>query len=637
MKKLFNLLMLVALCLPVTAQNTMTPELLWKLGRVSPVGITADEQYVVYKVSTPDMADNKLQSSSFRVPIGGGDPEPVRDANSLVPNKNISPDGKMELFHEATKIERVLGVDHYPKLVKSDVYVYDQLDYRIWDTWRDGTFNHVFYKPVGDTKAKPVDIMSGEPYDTPTRPFGGSSDYTWTPDSKGIVYVCKKLHGTEAVLSTNTDLYHYEIASGKTTNLTEGMPGYDMSPAYSSQGALAWLSMARDGYEADKNDIIVSHNGVQMNLTERWDGTVKSFQWSKDGKRIFFIAPVNGTVQLFEVDYPGKTKKLPAVQQLTEGEFDVNSIVGIAGNTAVVTRSDMNHANEIYTYDLRRKNWNKITSVNDHHYDKISLSNIERRTVKTTDGNDMLVWVIYPPNFDSRKKYPALLYLQGGPQGALSQFYSFRWNFQVMAAQGYIVVAPNRRGMPGHGVEWNEQISKDWGGQAMKDYLSAIDDVAQEPYVNNDRLGAVGASFGGYSAFFLAGHHEGRFKSFISHCGVFNLQSMYGTTEEMFFVNWDIGGPYWEMDNKAAQKAYSEFNPINFVDRWDTPMLIIQGGKDYRVPIGQGQEAFTAAQLRGIKSRFVYFPEENHWVLSPQNGIAWQREFFRWLEETLGD
>ena len=308
--------------------------------------------------------------------------------------------------------------------------------------------------------------------------------------------------------------------------------------------------------------------------------------------KIYFTAATGGTKQLFVVDYPGKTKKLPVVKQVTTGQFDVTGIVGQHGDVMVVSRTDMNHAKELYTVSLINGKMQQLTHVNDDIYDSIDLSIVEKRTVETTDGKEMVSWVIYPPNFDPAKKYPALLYCQGGPQGALSQFYSFRWNFQVMAAQGYIVVAPNRRGMPGHGVEWNEQISKDWGGQNMKDYLSAIDEMSAQPFVDEDKLGCVGASYGGYSAYYLAGIHEGRFKSFISHDGVFNLQSMYGTTEELFFVNWDLGGPYWDKNNAAAQKSYSQFNPINNVDKWDTPMLIIQGGTDFRVPIGQGLEAF---------------------------------------------
>lgn len=338
---------------------------------------------------------------------------------------------------------------------------------------------------------------------------------------------------------------------------------------------------------------------------------------------------------MFEVENSGPGVKKPAIKQITKGDFDITGIIGQSGNTLVVSRTDMNHSAELYTVDLASGNLTQLTHVNDEAYKNIKMSKTERRYVTTTDGQKMLVWVIYPPDFDATKKYPALLYCQGGPQSALTQFYSQRWNFQLMAANGYIVVAPNRRGMPGHGVKWNEQISKDFGGQVMKDYLSAIDDVSKESYVDKSRLGCVGASYGGYSVFYLAGIHEKRFKTFISHDGIFNWKSMYGTTEEMWFVNWDLGGNYWDKNNAAAQKTYAEFDPINLVAKWDTPILIYQGGKDYRVPIGQGQEAFNAAQIRGIKSRFIYMPEENHWVLKPQNSLVWHHEFYRWLKETL--
>jgi dipeptidyl aminopeptidase/acylaminoacyl peptidase len=616
------------------AQQHMTPELLWKLGRVNPLGISSDGKNIIYKVSTPSMEENKLNSKTYSIPVNGGKAKEIEDYKELLKDKYVSPDGSLMLTHKEVKVEKVYGKDYYPELEKSTVQIYNGLDYRHWDAWNDGTHNHVGYTPIND-KDNFTDIMKGEPYDSPQKPFGGEEDYTWSPDGKNIIYVSKKLAGAEYALSTNTDLYEYNLAAKTTKNLTPENKGYDTQPAFSPQGDLTWLQMKRDGYEADKNDIIVRHKGMDINLTAGWDGTVDSFTWSEDGKKIYFLAPVDGTKQLFEANFPGLTKIAITVRQITEGYFDVNSIVGFSNGNIIVTRSDMNHANEIFSYNLNKKTWNQITQVNNEAYSKIAMSKTEKRYVTTTDGKKMLVWVIYPPHFDASKKYPALLYCQGGPQSALSQFYSFRWNFQVMAAQGYIVVAPNRRGMPGHGVEWNEAISKDWGGQVMDDYLSAIDDVAKEPYVDKARLGAVGASYGGYSVFYLAGIHNKRFKTFIAHDGVFNLQSMYGTTEEVFFTNWDSGGPYWEKDNAAAQKTYSKFNPVNNVDKWDTPILIFQGDKDFRVPIGQGQEAFQAAQLRGIKSRFVVFPDENHWVLKPQNGLVWQREFFKWLSETL--
>lgn len=624
--------------LSANAQDVMTPELLWKLGRVAPLGISKDGKNIVYRVSTPSMEDNKSNSKFYTIPLTGGKATEVSDVKELLKDKNISPDGLYLLSSQEVKVNSVLGKDVYPELAKADAKVYDGLDYRHWDTWRDGTYNHVFFGgvPAPNVRlAAPVDIMPNEPFDAPQKPFGGDEDYTWSPDSKNIIYVCKKKAGTAYALSTNTDLYQYNIDTKETKNLTEGNLGYDTHPTFSPKGDLTWLQMKRDGYEADKNDIIVSFKGMNMNLTSGWDGTVDSFKWSADSKKVYFIAPVDGTKQLFEVNFPGLTRIAITVRQITNGDFDVTEIVGFSGTNIILARNDMNHASEIYSYELTKKTWKQITTVNTATYGKLALSKTEKRYVTTTDGKKMLVWVILPPNFDASKKYPTLLYCQGGPQSALTQYYSFRWNFQTIAAQGYIVVAPNRRGMPGHGVQWNEQISGDWGGQVMDDYLAAIDDVAKEAYVDKSRLGAVGASYGGYSVFQLAGIHKNRFKTFISHCGIFNTQSMYGTTEEVFFTNWDSGGAYWEKENKTAQKTYNEFNPINLVNNWNTPILIIQGGKDYRVPIGQGQEAFQAAQLKGIKSRFLLFPEENHWVLKPQNALVWQREFFKWLKETL--
>jgi dipeptidyl aminopeptidase/acylaminoacyl peptidase len=618
----------------LTAQNVLTPEKLWELGRVSPLGISKDGKSILYKVAIPSVTENKSNSKTYSIPLNGGVPTEITETKALLNDKNVCPNGKYILSHKEVKIEKIHGKDFYPELDKSDVQVYNGLNYRHWDSWNEGKHNHVGFSEVNKDDSF-FDIMKDEPYDSPQRPFGGDEDYVWSKDGKSIIYVSKKKSGTAYAISTNTDLYEYNLETKTTKNLTEGNLGYDTHPTISPNGELSWLQMKRDGFEADKNDIIVRFKEMNMNLTANWDGTVDSFTWSADGKKVYFLAPVDGTKQLFEVNFPGLTRIAITVRQITSGDFDVTDIIGISGDKIIVGRTDMNHTKEIFSYDFKKKTWLQLTKVNDEIYSKLALPTFEKRVVTTTDGKKMLVWVILPPNFDKTKKYPTLLYCQGGPQGALSQFYSFRWNFSLMASQGYVVVAPNRRGMPGHGVTWNEQISKDWGGQVMDDYLSAIDDVAKESYVDKTRLGAVGASYGGYSVFYLAGIHNKRFKSFISHCGVFNLESMYGTTEEVFFTNWDIGGAYWEKDNAAAQKSYNQFNPITMVNKWDTPILVIQGGKDYRVPIGQGQEAFQAAQLQGIKSRFILFPEENHWVLKPQNAIVWQREFFGWLRETL--
>ncbi|MGO2101410.1 MAG: alpha/beta fold hydrolase [Psychroflexus halocasei] len=628
MKQVFVFLLAFVATL-ATAQDIMTPEQLIQLKKVSGEGISKDGQHVIFSSSQYSLEKDKSETKHYKISLKGGDPEEVSSTEKYLHQSHISPNGEHELLTKPVKIQKVTGQDFYNDVPESDVKIYTSLNYRHWDEWQDGKFNHIFYKKIGAENA--IDIMPNEPYDTPTEPFGGSEDYIWNPDGTEILYVSKKLSGTDYAVSTNTDIYAYNLKTQKTRNLTPENKGYDTSPAFSNKGELAWLQMKRDGYESDKNDIIISRDGKHINLTTDWDGTVNNFKWSENGKTIYFVAPVKGTVQLFEI----KAKANQKPKQITQGQFDIQSVIGQNKHDLVVARQDMNHATELFVVNTKNGKMRQLTHQNKDVYDNIKLGKIEKRMTTTTDGKEMLSWVAYPPNFDKNKKYPTLLYCQGGPQGALSQFYSFRWNFQLMAAQGYIVIAPNRRGMPGYGVEWNEQISKDYGGQNMEDYLAAIDDIAQESYVDNERLACVGASYGGYSAFYLAGNHENRFKSFIAHDGIFNWNSMYGTTEEMFFVNWDLGGAYWEKDNEAAQKAYNEFNPINYVQNWNAPILIIQGGLDFRVPIGQGLEAFQAAQLQGIKSKLLYFPEENHWVLNGQNSLVWQREFFKWLKETL--
>ncbi len=627
-------LLLAFLCAGfLNAQKTMTPELLWQVKKVSPIGISDDGNTLFYRVSTPNMAENSFDSKYYQMPVSGGNFTEISKDEAKVADKNLSPNGQYLLMNKAVHVNDVAGKDIYKDLPKSDAYVYTSLDYRHWDKYNDGSYNHVFYKDV-KTGAE-TNITPGQPYYTPQVPFGGDEDYVWDPKGENIYYVSKKSAGVDYAISTNTDIYKYNLSDKQTENITEENKGYDTHPAFSKEGNLAWLQMVKDGYEADKNDIIVLQGGVKQNLTSQWDGTVNGFIWGSNNKDIYFTAPVDGTQQIFKVDHPGKTRKMPVVEQLSQGQFDVTGIVSEINGQLIVTRTDMNHASEIFSFDLKNKTFKQLTQVNNEFYGKLDLPTVEKRMVTTKDNKQMLVWVILPPNFDKNKKYPTLLYAQGGPQSALSQFYSTRWNFQLMASQGYIILAPNRRGMPGHGVEWNSEISGDWGGGAMQDYLDAIDDVSKEPYVDKNRLGAIGASFGGYSVFWLAGNHDGRFKTFISHDGVFDTRSMYGTTEELFFVNHDFGGAYWEKDNAKAQKAYNEFNPITYVDKWDTPIMIVQGGKDYRVPIEQGLGAFQAAQLRGIKSKLLYLPEENHWVLQPQNALVWQREFFSWLKETL--
>lgn len=656
----------------VMAQNVMTPELLWSLYRVNANTLSADGKSVFYSTKKYDIKSEKGTTVQYIANIATGKKSKnnalngktifqqsenewyasdenfiyrstdegatwanIRGVIKDADNKKISPDGKYIAYSKEVLVSPTNGKDIYKDLDKTTAQIYTDLNYRHWDKWSDGKFSHLFIENLKGGAAK--DLLKDLPYDCPQKPHGGAEDFVWSPNSENLVYVCKKKFGKEYALSTNTDLYLYNIKDESTQNLTEGMMGYDMNPSFSADGHfLAFTSMKRDGFEADKNDLIVMDlsNKYKRNMTSHWDETVGGFRWSKNGNEIYFTAPWKGTEQLFTVNVPSNlmAKILTPIIQITNGDFDVTGIVGETKNELIVSRTDWNHATELFAADKENGTMRAITHENDNLYAGIKKSKIAKRYIKTTDGKEMFAWVIYPPDFNPMKKYPTLLYCQGGPQGALSQFYSFRWNFQLMAAQGYIVIAPNRRGMPGWGVKWNADISKDWGGQAMDDYLSAIDDISKEKYVDKNRLGCVGASYGGYSVFMLAGIHNNRFKSFISHCGLFDLKSWYGTTEELWFANWDIGGNYWQKD---APVSYSKFNPSNFVDKWNTPIMVIQGGLDFRVPIEQGQQAFQAAQLKGLKSKFLYFPNENHWVMHAQNGILWQREFFKWLDETL--
>ncbi len=682
MKRLIYILLFSMALQSAFAQGklTMTPELLWKLGRLGSGNITPDGKTFIYGVTHYNMANSKSEVNLYSIPVNGGvampltheagsrsiikvegnrilyffeediwqmdlagnsvtklSDKPITDAD----NVQLSPDGKHLTFSREVPVIKTLGKDKYPDLPKSNAYVFTDLNYRHWDTWEDGKFSHVFIADYENGKiSNEKDIMAGEPYDCPQKPSGGAEDLIFSADSKSVIYVTKKKFGKAYALSTNTDLYQYDIAAGTTKNITDGMVGYDTAPVFNKAGTrFAWLSMKEDGNESDKNDIVLKDfaTGTKVNLTEQWDETVGAFKFSEDGNRIFFTAAKDGTEQLFEIDLrlklaPGSPQ---AIKQITKGQFDISEMADQHGNTLYVHRNDMNHAAEVYAVNLLNGSMVQVTAINKPVFDNLPMSRVDARHTKTTDNKDLLSWVIYPPDFDPAKKYPTLLYCQGGPQSALTQFYSFRWNFQLIAAQGYIVIAPNRRGMPGHGVAWNREISGDWGGQPIQDYLAAIDDIANEPYVDKTRLACVGASYGGYSVYMLAGIHDNRFKTFIAHDGLFDLKSWYGTTEELWFANHDIGGNYWDKNNRTAQRSYDKFNPSNYIEKWNTPIMIIQGGKDYRVPIEQGLEAYQAAQLKGIKSKLLYLPDENHWVLKPQNAIVWQREFFEWLKETL--
>ncbi len=654
------------------AQGLMTPELLWSLGRVNGELVSKDGQTVYYTVSRYDQLSNKSTTSLFAVDLKSGQSNLISDAKTYAGNacfdgagnliyskdgaiyhdllqrklnledleySNLlpSPNGRWMAFSRSVKVDETKS-DLYPELDKSPALIYDDLIFRHWKDWEDGYRNHIFIAKMDpDGMQRETDIMPREAFDSPTMPSGGLDDMAWSSDSKYLAYVCVKKRGKEYAVSTNSDIYMYDLASGKTSNITQGLNGYDRQPLFSPDGRyLAWLSMEHDGYESDKNNIVILDliSQKQFVITKNWDETVNSFIWSSDSKNLYANVPYRGTIQLFRIEMPGSLEsgEHARFKQISKTEHDYNAIVGISGKELICMRTDFNHAAEIFAVHIETGEARQISQVNTEAYSHIQMSPVQKHWIKTSDGQSMLTWVIYPPQFDSTKKYPTLLYCQGGPQSALSQFYSFRWNFQLMAANGYIIVAPNRRGMPGWGSKWNAQISGDWGGQCMKDYLSAIDQVSLKPYVDVNRRACVGASFGGYSVFMLAGIHKGRFKSFISHCGTFNLESWYGSTEELWFANWDLKGPYWD---KKFSKSYDKFSPHKYVQNWDSPILIIQGGRDYRIPDTQAFEAFTAARLRNIKSRLLYFPDEGHHILKIQNGLLWQKEYFRWLRETL--
>lgn len=651
------------------APDRLTAERLWQLGRVSLYTISPDGETAVYGVVRYNVADNKGNRDLYVVPTGGGS-EP-RQLTNFEGNENdaqyrpdglkigflhkgklwemnpdgssvrqisdtgmngfkYSPDGKKLLYTQDVRYDKTLQ-DQHPDLQKASARSIDGLMYRHWDEWEDGAYSNILVVDYtdGNIAGTPRNII-GEPYDSPLKPFGGMEQIAWSSNGQFIAYTCKKEKGAAAAASTNSDIYVFDLLSGKTRNISIGMNGYDMNPAFSPDGRyVAWESMTTPGYESDRHRIFLYdfRTDKKWELTAGLDRDAKDLKWSADGKRLYFQSGEKGTEQLFSMDVTG----LGQPKQHTEGQFNYGPFL-LAGDLIVTARCSMTQPHELFALPNDGGRTMQLTYTNKDLLDPLKMGKVEKRIVKTTDGKDMLTWVIYPPGFDPSKKYPTLLYCQGGPQSTVSQFWSYRWNFQMMAANDYIVVAPNRRGLPSFGAEWNEQISGDWGGQAMQDLLSAIDDVAKEPYVNKDALGAVGASFGGYSVYWLAGNHNKRFKAFISHCGLFNLESWYGTTEELFFANHDLGGNYWQPNLPETWKLDS---PHKYVQNWDTPMLVIHGGKDFRVPESEGMQAFQAAQLRGIPSKFLYFPDEGHWVNSPQNSILWQREFFGWLDKWL--
>lgn len=683
--------------------DLMTPEALWAMGRIGGATASPDGKQVVYQVGYYSVKQNKSQQMLFVMDADGKNKRQLTTGQQSetdgawidqgrrivfltggqIWSMNADGSDRKQLTNSSVDIE---GFKFSPDerkviLIKSLPYhgtiqanpadlplatgrLATDMNYRHWDHYVE-TIAHPFVADFdGSSINEGVDILQGEPFECPTAPFGGTEQLAWSPDSKSIAYTCRKKEGVQYAISTDTDIYLYDVSTGKTKNLckpsgykepaidaTKSMKnqsvnhqsgdmnvGYDTNPQFSSNGKyIAWQSMAHNGYESDRNRLCVYTlaDGTKNYVTEQFDSNVDAYCWGNDNNTFYFIGVWHGKTHVYQTNLKGQIK------QLTDGQYDYGSLqlLGRKGQL-LVTRHSMSHPDDLFVLTPskkeKRSQVTQITEENKHIFDQLTIGKVEERWTKTTDGKDMLSWIVLPPHFDANKKYPTLLFCEGGPQSPVSQFWSYRWNLQIMAAHGYIVVAPNRRGLPGFGSAWNEEISGDWTGQCMNDYLSAIDDAANNlPYVDKDRLGAVGASFGGFSVYYLAGHHDKRFKCFISHDGAFNLESMYTDTEEAWFSNWEYEDAYWNKDQTANAKRTYQNSPHQFVDKWDTPILCIHGEKDYRINANQGMGAFNAARLRGIPAELLIFPDENHWVLKPQNGILWQRTFFNWLDRWL--
>ena len=662
--------------LPASAHEGqhMTPEMMLSLARVGASSLSPDGKTIVYSVGFPNIKENKIRTELFSIASNGTGRRQLtkgiaglQAARWIQQGRRISyissesgepqvwtmaPDGTDR--KQVTRIEGGLSdylfspdeiklayikeipfgkstKEVYPDLPKATGRIVTDLMYKHWDEWVE-TIPHIFIASVGNepiTSGK--DILEGEPYEAPTKPFGGSEELSWSPDGKTLAYSSRKKTGLEYSLSTNTDIYLYDLASGMTRNITEGNGGYDTHPRFSPDGTkISWISMERDGYEADLKRLFIQElkTGKKTFLTDGFEYDVDETVWSPDSKSIFFLATKHAEAQLWELALKGRK-----IRQITTGMHDYTSLDLQAGRL-LAGRQSYTLPTDLYLVDPKTGRADQLTHENKETLDRLSPISVEKRWVKTTDGGNMLVWVILPPNFDKTKKYPALLFCQGGPQSAVSQFFSYRWNMRLMAEQGYIVIAPNRHGVPSFGKAWNEQISGDYSGQNIQDYLTAVDEVKKEPWVDADRLGCVGASYGGYSVFYLAGVHQKRFKAFIAHAGIFNLEMQYMTTEEMWFANWDMGGAPWEKDNAVAQRTFAN-SPHKLVGNWDTPILVIHGERDYRILAGQGMAAFNAAKLRGIPAELLIYPDENHWILRPQNALLWQRTYFDWLDKYL--
>ena len=674
------------------AAAKFTPEVMWKMGRVGSVALSPSGEQLVYTVTYYNMEENRGVTAIYLRDMASGAVKQLTDHSSNnnspkwsecgeqiyflsdrsgssqiwsmnlegkelkqvsafekdVEAYGISPRGDKLFYVQRVQVCDRKSSDVYEDAPKSKAKIYDDLMCRHWNYWDEGSYVHIF---VGDMSAngkasEGVDIIGAESaWDAPLAPFFDGDEIAWSADGAKLAYTCKPLTGYEYAISTDSDIFIYDVESGQSQNICKSlpdgvtlntdrrrvpqMPGYDKYPLFSPNGKLvAFRSQRRAGNESDKERLFVWNveTGEMRDLTASFDYNATNLIW--DGNEaLWFVAPIEATHQLCHVTLDCE------VEVLTSGDHDIVSAT-IAGGRKVVAMQKITHATEIFEVNPETGVLAQISNVNQDIYDNIPFGKVEKRWVKTTDGKKMLVWVILPPDFDPAKKYPTLLYCQGGPQSVVSQFWSYRWNFQLMAAQGYVVVAPNRRGLPSFGQEWLDQISGDYSGQNIRDYLSAIDDVAREPWCDREHLGCVGASYGGYSVYFLAGCHQKRFKAFISHCGIFNFESMYGETEELFFINNDYGGPYWDKSNRVAQRSYAN-SPHKFVDKWDTPIMIITGEYDFRIPYTQSLQAFTAARAMGLDARLVSFENEAHQVFKPQNSLVWNREFFGWLDKYL--
>lgn len=658
----------------------LTPEALWAMGRIGSSSVSPDGKQIAYTVSYYSVKENKSHTVIYVMNADGtnnlllthtadSEVEPtwikggskiafLTAASGSMQIWEMNPDGSerkqlssyeggIEGFKFSPDESKVLFIsqvkygqrtsDIYPDLDKASGKVINDLMYKHWDEWVENIPHPFVASFDGNQVGAATDILKDEPYESPMKPFGGIEQLAWSNDSKQIAYTCRKKTGLEYSVSTDSDIYLYNTETGETRNLckedaTDKNLGYDTNPKFSPDGkSIAWQSMERDGYESDRNRLCVMDlkSGEKTYVTEAFQSGVDDYCWAPDGKTLYFVGVWHATSMVHSTNLKGEVK------QLTDGMYDYTSVAMLNNKQLLTKRHSLSEADELFTVDLKKKNAvTRITKENDQIFSQLQMGKVEARWTKTVDGKDMLSWVVYPANFNPNKKYPTLLFCQGGPQSPVSQFWSYRWNLQLMAANDYIIIAPNRRGLPGFGMEWLEDISTNYGGHCMNDYLSAIDDIAKEPYVDKDRLGCVGASFGGYSVYWLAGHHNKRFKAFIAHDGFFNMEQQYLETEELWFTNWDLGGAYWEKNNPAVQRSYAN-SPHLFVDKWDTPILCIHGEKDFRILASQGMAAFNAAKLRGVPAQLLIFPDENHWVLKPQNGILWQRTFFAWLDKWL--